>query len=125
MRTPAEAPVRGKDFGALQDAGEVVHRFAHAHVDDVGELAKFGDGEYLVEYVRSREVTMEALLPRDAETTTHLTAYLTGDAEGGAVAVGYIDGFDKLIKLRIGFRTRPLFRGVVEDRGMFKILKQS
>ena len=99
---PTETPIGGKDIRAMQNAGKVVHRFAHAHVYDIGKLAKFGDGEYLIEDIGGREVAMEALLPSDAKTAAHLAAHLTGDAEGGArrtsagIQFRDVDGLDVL-----------------------------
>ena len=91
---PAQAPRGGEHFGAAEDGVEVVHGFAHAHIDDVGEAPELGDGENLAQDVGGREVAVEALLAGDAEAAAHLAAYLARDAEGGPVAVGDIDGFD-------------------------------
>ena len=63
----------------MQYIVEVVHGLAHTHKDDVGEAVEFGDGEYLVKNVGSRQVAVETLHPSDTETAPHLAPRLTGD----------------------------------------------
>lgn len=92
---PAEAPGGGEHFGAAQHGVEVVHRLAHAHIDDVGEAVELGDGENLVEDVVGAEAAVESLLAGDAEAAAHLAAGLTRDAQCGAVAVGDEHRFDE------------------------------
>ena len=96
LGAPAETPVGGEDLRGSKDGIEVVHRFAHAHKDHVGQLLELGNGEELVEDVASREVAVKALLSGDTETAAHLAAHLTGDAEGGAVIVGDEDRLDEV-----------------------------
>ena len=76
LGAPAQAPVGGEDAADGQDGVEVVHGFAHAHEDNVGELLELGDGEELVEDVARRQRAVESLLPGDAEAAAHLAAHL-------------------------------------------------
>ena len=89
-----ETPVGGHGLRGGKDGVEVVHRLAHAHEDHVGQLAVFGDGEELVQYVAGAEVAVEALLAGDAEAAPHLAAHLAADAQRGAVLFGDVYRLD-------------------------------
>lgn len=96
VRAPSQTPRSCEHLGAAEDVVEIVHRFAHAHIHDIGEEMELGDGEDLVEDFGGGEAAMESLLAGDTEAATHLAAHLTRYTEGAAVAVGDEYGLDVL-----------------------------
>lgn len=112
--TPGEAPGRGEHFEGLKNGVDVVERFTHAHEYYIRKVVALGYGQYLVHNLRSRELAVEALAARHAETAAHAASGLGADAECGPVAVGDIDGFD----VASGGTAEKIFHGSVGAAGL-------
>ena len=95
LGTPLPSPVGRHNFGDAQYSIEVVHRFSLSHEDDIRQLVYLRQSIYLVQDVGSGQVTLPSLFARLTEQTIHLAAYLTRDAQRGAVVVWDEDGLDK------------------------------
>ena len=85
-RTPGVTPVGGQDFERPQYVIRVVERFAHAHVDHVGQLRAFGDRPDLIQNFAGGQVVREILgapscrsgSPSGSPTATKRTASPAG-----------------------------------------------
>lgn len=94
--TPGKTPFASEDLGGGKYVVVVVHGFSHSHVDDIGQILEFGYAEYLIQYLGSREVSVESLSAGNAELAVHLASFLAGDAEGGSVFLGEVYGLYEL-----------------------------
>ena len=108
-RTPGVTPVGGQDFERPQYVIRVVERFAHAHVDHVGQLRAFGDRPDLIQNFAGGQVVRETLARRHAEAAAHPAARLRRNAQRRPLAVRDVGRFDEAIPQR---REKVFFRAV-------------
>ena len=96
-RTHSHTPFRCKHLNAFEHSVEVVERFSHSHIHNIGKRRTFGYAENLIQYLSGGKVAFKSLLAGNAKLTAHLATYLRRYAKGGTLFVGYIYAFDIFI----------------------------
>ena len=93
-RAQCKAPLGGEYVYGLEYRIEVVHRFAHAHKDDVSDGVGLLYGGELVEYFAGSERAAVAHAAGHAEVAAHATAYLRRHTQRATVGIGYVGCLD-------------------------------
>ena len=88
LRTPAHAPRLCQGFDTAKHFVRIVERFAHAHIDEIGQLGCFIHGENLVQDLGCREIAVPSLFAGHAEEAVHFATDLRRDTERSPVALG-------------------------------------
>ena len=106
LRTPGVSPRGSQNFEAIKHGLQVVQRFTHAHVHDVGKIFEFGQRLYLVYNFACCKIALKALLTGHAKQTSHFTANLRRNTKRGSVLIRYVGSFYKFFGSR---RVKVLF----------------
>ena len=93
-RTQCKTPPGCEYVYGLEHRIEVVHRFAHAHKDDVSDSVGLLYGDELVEYLAGSERAAVAHAAGHAEATAHATADLRRHTQRATVGIGYVGCLD-------------------------------
>lgn len=88
LRTPAHTPRLGQGIETAKHFVRIIEGFAHAHIDEIGQLGRLFHGEDLVQDLGCGEITVPSLFAGHTEEAVHLTADLRGDTKRGSVAIG-------------------------------------